>query len=315
MYRRIVSYVRQSLTVALCLDDDEVATLCPSFPTLTTCPSVRLEEWSAGSMRLAASRSLSAHRFDRPPATAVTETATCHNNTVPRPSLGAGREKRVVAVKAAQQINAHGGGMEGARGLCSRLSGKGGVFLWSGATHANLVGGLAFGRFQSTVLAFRDPTVANVSPGADSGFSDRVGAHVAERIKKDANAAAEESEQLFDAWMAMAKPSCCIEVYQVVEACAGGGSVGGGFMDEESSSGDQGQPSWSAVKARCFRAMAEEGRGPRPASLGQVLLLFKHLCRLGCHRQVEIHRARPCVFRLARFVTGNRMCYYTFGCP
>lgn len=288
MYRRIVSYVRQSLTVALCLDDDEVAALCPSFPALSTCPSVRLEGWAAGSMRLAAARSLSARLSNRPPATGEIETATYHN-TVPRTPELAGREKVVAAVRSTQQSNAYVGAA-GAQGPHSELSGRGGVYLWPGATHANLVGGLAFSRFQSTVSAFRDTTAVTFDSGADSGLSDRAGAHVAELIKKDASRAAEESERLFDAWMLVAKPSCCIEVFQAVEACAGGSSNGDGFNGEENSSHNQGQLRWGELKARCFRAMAEEGRGPRPTSLGQVLLLFKHLCRLGCRRQVEVQK-------------------------
>lgn len=288
-----MSYVRQSLTVALCLDDEHVATLCPSFPALSTCPSVRLEEWSARSMQLAAARSLSVQRSNRSPATAEIETATTCVNTAPPPSVVAGREVGVAApVGAAQQANGHGAGMEGAQHLCPEFNGKGSVCMWSGATHANLVGGLAFGRFQSTVPAFRDSTAVPLGPGADSGVSDRAGAHVAELIKKDEDKAAEESERLFDAWMVLADPSCCVEVFQAVVDCTGGdGGGGGGFVGEESSSGDQGQPRWGALKAMCFRAMAEEGRGPRPASLGQVLLLFKHFCRLGCRRQVEMQRA------------------------
>lgn len=297
VYRRIVSYVRQSLTVALCLDDDDVAALCPSFPALSTCPSVRLEEWSARSMQLAAARNLSVQRSDRPPATAGIETTTTgFNTTAPPPSVVPGREVGVAApAGATQQATGHGAGVEGAPSLCPEFAGKGSVCLWSGATHANLVGGLAFGRFQSTVPAYRDSAAVPLGAGADSGTSDRAGAHVAELIKKDENKAAEESERLFDAWMILVEPSCCVEVFQAVVGCTGGGGGSGGggggggeFVGEESSSGDQGQPRWGALKAMCFRAMAEEGRGPRPASLGQVLLLFKHFCRLGCRRQVKM---------------------------
>lgn len=60
MYRRIVSYIRQCLTVALCLDDEEVVALGPSFPALSTCPSMRFESWSDRSMQLVATRSLGA---------------------------------------------------------------------------------------------------------------------------------------------------------------------------------------------------------------------------------------------------------------
>lgn len=268
MYRRIVSYVRQSLTVALCLDDEEVANLCPSFPALSTCPSVRLEAWSGPSMQLAASRSLSAH-LNRRRHIAKINTGT-HDSAVgivEEENLATGGPGSFAA------MSTYGTGDEGQNPRFDVGRGP----LWSGATHAHLIGALAFGRFQSTVTAFQDPPISSVSASLEND-----GGQKAEMIKQDANRAAEDSERLFDAWMVLAKPSCCVEVFRAVEACAGGDA---GLNGERGSPGDQGQPSWNALKARCFRAMAEEGRGPRSASMDDVLLLFKHICRLGCCRQ------------------------------
>lgn len=253
MYRRIVSYIRQSLTVALCLHDDEVVDLCPSFPAVSTCPSVRLEAWSGRSMQLAASWSLSSH-FDRPHLGAAVDATTDHN-VMP----SARKERLATDGSGSVPTDTPISGDEGQQ-CWFDVPGKGGVCLWSGATHAHLVGALAFGRFQSTVTAFKDPPMNSVPSSL------------------------EDSQRLFDAWMVLATPSCCVEVFQAVEACSGGDGV---LKGEESSSGDRDQPSWGALKARCFRAMAEEGRGPRAASLDDVLLLFKHMCRLGCRRQVK----------------------------
>lgn len=271
MYRRIVSYIRQSLTVALCLDDDEVVDLCPSFPALSTCSSVRLEPWSGRSMQLAASRSLSAH-LDRPHRTATVDAATHHN------AVASGQEERLATPGAGSvaAANTRIPADEGSRPWFDG-SDQGGVCLWSGATHAHLVGVLAFGRFQSTVTAFKDPRVSSVA-----SYLEGDGGQAIELIKQDADQAIDESERLFDAWMVVAEPSCCVEVFQAVEVCAGGG---GGLKGDGGSSGGQGQRSWGALKARCFRAMAAKGRGPRTASLDDVLLLFKHICRLGCRRQ------------------------------
>lgn len=263
MYRRIVSYVRQSLTVALCLDDDEVVSLCPSFPALSTCTSVRLEAWSVRSMQLAASRSLTAH-LNRPRHIATSDAATQEEK------FATGGLGSVAAIKSCSP-------REELQNPCFDVSEKGGVCFWLGATHAHLVGALAFGRFQSTVAAFKDPPMNSVLSSVEGD-----GGQAVELIKEDARRATEESELLFDAWMVLANPACCGEVFQAVEACAGGdGALNGGG----GSSGDQDQASWGALKARCFRAMAEEGRGPRPASLDDVLVLFKHICRLGSRRQ------------------------------
>ncbi|CAM9120215.1 unnamed protein product, partial [Ectocarpus sp. 13 AM-2016] len=266
VYRRIVSHIRQCLIVALCLDDEEVIALGPSFPVLSTCPSMRFESRSDRSMQLVAARSLGAD-LGKFPDSAFGTDERARRELFSRPSSG--------------------------------FDGKSRVYLWSGATHANLVGLLAFGRFQSTVPAFKDPPTIPAGGTAERGD---IGS-VAELIENDQFAAAEEAERLFDAWMASADPSACVVVFRAVEECSGGSGVGvdcdggtrsndacvGGVnveMDGSSRTGqDEGR--WGAVKAQCFRAMAEEGRGPRPASIDEVLLLFKHLCRLGCRRLVE----------------------------
>lgn len=49
---------------------------------------------------------------------------------------------------------------------------------------------------------------------------------------------------------------------------------------------------WEVLEARCYRTLVEEGRGPRVATLQEVLLLYKHLCRLGCTRSAVI-RFKP----------------------
>lgn len=144
------------------------------------------------------------------------------------------------------------------------------VCLWTGATHAHLVGMFAFGRFQSTVTAAKD-VVLDEGPGA-------------EKCKADAAVAVKEAQRLFDAWMVLAQPAC-VDVFGVVEACAGR-SVGSGESVDGRGGGSRGCKSWFALKTQCFRAIAEEGQSPRGASLEEVLLLFKHLCRLGCRRRV-----------------------------
>lgn len=262
MYRRIVSYVRQSLTLALCLNDDEVVDLCPMFPALSTCPSVRLEAWSGRSAQLAASRSLTAH-LSRPRHTATSDAAT------QKEKLATGGTGPVAATSMRSP------GDEGHNPFFG-VPDKGGVCLWPGATHAHLIGALAFDRFQSTVTAFKDPPMKVVSSSLEHDEGQAT-----ELIKQDAIRATEDSERLFEAWMVLVTPSCCVEVFRAVEACAGGYS---GLNGEESSLADQGKPSWGALKAACFRAMAEDGRGPRPASVDEVLLLFKHFCRLGCRK-------------------------------
>ena len=270
MYRRIVSYVRESLTVALCLDDDEVVELCPSFPALSTCPSVRLEAWSGRSMQLAASRSLSAH-LNVSGRTATVDTVTHHT------TIETGQEEKPAA-----------GGLGSVATANTRVPGdegrfdapeKGRVRLWSGATHVHLVGAMAFGRFQSTVTAFEDLPTNSVSSSPE-GDGDG-GQATDELIKQGEKRAIEDSQRLFDAWMVLAEPSCCVEVFQAVEAYAGGD---GGSNGEGGSVGEQGQHRWGALKAKCFRVMSNEGRGPRAASLDDVLMLFKHICRLGCRR-------------------------------
>lgn len=267
MYRRIVSYIRQSLTVALCLHDDEVVHICPSFPALSTCPSVRLEAWSGPSMQLAASRSLSAH-LNKPGRIAGVDTTRHHNAA----ATGQGEKLATGGLGSVDGKTTHGAG---SKGLIPRLPNRGGVSLWPGATHVHLIGALAFGRFQSSVTAFKDPPINSVSLEGDGG-------KLAEMIKRDANVATEDSQRLFDAWMVLATPACCVDVIQATEACAGGDGV---LSGKRGSFGDKDQPSWGAVKARCLRVMAGEGRGPRPASVDDVLQLFKHICRLGCRRQ------------------------------
>lgn len=267
-----MSFVRQSLTVALCLDDDEVVDLCPSFPALSTCPSVRLEAWSGRSMQLAASRSLSAH-LNKPRCIATVDTVTHHSNA----AFGQEEKPATGGLGSVATVNTCVAGDEGPKPRFD-VPGKGGVCLWPGATHAHLVGALAFSRFQSTVTAFKDPPINSVSSSREG---DGDGEQATELIKQDESRAIGDSERLFDAWMVLAEPSCCVEVFQAVEACAGGN---GGPNDEGGSADNQGQPRWGALKAKCFRAMSEEGRGPRTASLDDVLMLFKHICRLGCRR-------------------------------
>lgn len=219
--------------VALCLTDDEMEALSPSFPTLSTCSSMRLETRSARSMRTEAALSLKPHRLSSTSQTARTMTPVV---------------------------------MPGSSGVrAASFAFRSGVRLWPCATHVNLVGLLAFGRFQSTVSAAKD--VAPLGPGADA-------------FERDAAVAVEEAHRLFDAWMGTAEPAC-VQVFCAVEACVGFG------RDGDRTGGDEGSPAdtrWESLKARCLRAVAEEGRGPRGASLGEVLLLFKHICRLGCYR-------------------------------
>ncbi|CAM9558767.1 unnamed protein product, partial [Choristocarpus tenellus] len=57
--RRFASMVRQSLTVVLCLADEDIQVLEPALPMLSTCPAVRFDTWSNESLYRAASRILS----------------------------------------------------------------------------------------------------------------------------------------------------------------------------------------------------------------------------------------------------------------
>lgn len=233
IYRGIVHRVRRSLTVALCLTDDEMGAVSPSFPTLSTCSCMRLETRSARSMRTEAARSLKSYRTSSTSQTPSTQT----------PVVMSGSS----GVRAASDASC------------------GGVRLWPCATHVNLVGLLAFERFQSTVSAVKD--VAPLDPGADA-------------FERDAAVALQDAHRLFDAWMVTVEPAC-VQVFCAVEACFGFG------RDEDKAGGVEGSSPgkrWKSLKARCLRAVAEEGRGPRGASLGEVLMLFKHICRLGCHR-------------------------------
>lgn len=231
----------------------------PLFPIISTCPSVRLEPWSAKSMRMAAARSLKAAcsslslirsgrtRSDIPNPSASAKMTTDQNDTPSR---------------------------------------AGNIKLWSGATHANLVGMLAFGRFQSTVPASKDIAPPISETPATSGDS-AARARDTDSFATDAATASEEATLLFNGWMASAGP-VCVEAFLVVEACAGGYDRGHDEGTENHGPPLQatGHVSWRKVKDLCFRAIAEDGRGPRGASLEEVLLLFKHLCRLGCRRRV-----------------------------
>ncbi|CAM9710801.1 unnamed protein product, partial [Scytosiphon promiscuus] len=249
LYRRMVSIVRQHLTVVLCVNDDEVAALCPTFPALSTCPSVRLQAWSAGSMESAAARSLSTHlRLS---------------------------DSRPGSAGCADRENGRLHSTE----CYSEFGCKSRVCMWPGSTHAHLVGLLAFGRFQSTIPAFEGPPKGS-APATSGGPGN---GPVLEPTTDDGQDAAREAERLFDAWMVLAQPASCVEVFRAVEAY-GGSNVG------ENCSEIRVQPCWDVVKEQCFRAMTEEGRGPRPASLEEVLLLFKHFCKLGCRRQVATQR-------------------------
>lgn len=229
-----MSYVRQSLTVVLCLADDEVSALSQSLSALSTCPSLRLDPWSAGSMHTAVKRSLAAHLSPQKNVSTHTQSPT------------------VGAREAATTVR------DGATGRAR---------LWPGATHVNLVGALAFGRFQSTTPAAKD--AAPEGPGAVT-------------FERDVEAVFREADCLFGAWMVLVEPAC-VEVFRAVEAWSGGG-VSDGDGEDVGSLDDKGDHRWTPLESRCFRAVAEEGRGPRGASVEEVLVLFKHICRLGCRR-------------------------------
>lgn len=199
MHRRIASFVRRSLTVVLCLTDDEASSLCSPLsllPGISSCPIVRLEPWSTRSMYQAATRDLA------------------------KPSSTAG------AISDSEfTIRARGGstatpGTNRTNNQSERNDGK--IRLWEGSTHANLVGILSFGRFQSTVAA-----VKNVAPitetNTPSQGTDEDGA--IERFKANVAVTIAEAERVFDSWMALAEPSC-VAVFRAVEMCSGGGSQG-----------------------------------------------------------------------------------------
>ena len=153
----------------------------------------------------------------------------------------------------------------GSFGTAKTTSDGGGVRLWSSASHVNLVGLLAYGRFQSTVAAAKD--VTPTGPGADT-------------FERDTAAALEDAYRLFQGWMVAIEPAC-VQAFCAVRSyvrCGRGGKRAGGV---EYSTPSQ---RWGSLKARCFSVVTEEGRGPREASLEEVLLLFKHICRLGCRK-------------------------------
>lgn len=217
----------------------------------------------------------------------------------------AGRREEKGRLGAASHANREEGRLC-STGCSLDFGGKSQVCLWPGSTHAHLVGLLAFSRFQSTVPAFEGPPKGSAPASSDGS----AGGRIAEPTTDDGQGAALEAARLFDAWMSLAEPASCVEVFRAVEACAGGrgadtggsggngtGSGSGGRQNVEadcSASEMHGQPRWDVVKEQCFRAMAEEGRGPRPASLEEVLLLFKHFCRLGCRRRVALETRTFC---------------------
>lgn len=236
VYRRIVSYVRRSLTVVLCLTDGEVSSLCGALPTLSSCPTIRLESWSLLSMRSIAARKLA-----------------------PSPP-----------------ISPAGSSVDRDRGTGAVSTNDSGVAVrfWEGSTHANLVGLLAFGRFQSTVAAAKNVSTATPT---DLGAATVDGAG---SLAEDAKMVAIEAERLYKTWIALAEPSC-VAAYHAVERASGGGGGGG---DRGGIAVDNAHERVQKVLESCFRNVAEEGCGPRRASLQEVLCLYKHLCRLGCTR-------------------------------
>lgn len=239
----------------------------PLFPIISTCPSVRLEPWSAKSMRMAAARSLK---------------TACSSLSL----RSSGRTRSDIpnpASSAAMIIDQN-----------DTPSRPGKINLWSGATHANLVGMLAFGRFQSTVPASKDIAPPISETPATSGVS-AAGAHDTDSFATDAATASATATLLFNGWMASVEP-VCVETFLAVEACAGGYDRGHVEVTENHGPPLQatGHVSWRKVKDLCFRAIAEDGRGPRGASLEEVLLLYKHLCRLGCRRRVFKSRISIC---------------------
>lgn len=168
---------------------------------------------------------------------------------------------------------------------------QGKLRLWSGATHANLVGILAFGRFQSTVSASKDLPLSLSETTATSDDSAGVRGDT-DSFATDAATALEEENLLFNGWMASAEPAC-VDTFLAVEACTGGYDRGGhdvGGSATEKHNGPRPEAasdvSWGKLKGVCSRAIGEDGRGPRGASLQEVVLFFKHLCRLGCRRRV-----------------------------
>ena len=223
-------------------------------------------------MQLAACRSLSAHLNKQPRGVATADAITHHN------AVAIDREEKPMTTVGRGAVATASTCVAGDEGRFD-VPDQGSACLWPGATHVHLVGALAFGRFQSTVTAFKEPPVSSIS-SSHEGDSDG-GQATGELIKQDALRATEDSERMFGACMAVAEPSWCVEVFQAVEACAGGD---GGPTGEGGSVVEQGQRRWGPLKAKCFRAMSNEGRGPRAASLDDVLVMFKHICRLGCRR-------------------------------
>lgn len=295
VYRRVVSLVRRSLTVALCFTDEDVVAFTALYPSVSTCPSVRLKPESSRSLGLMAVRSLKSLPLHPPAPTSgsvVATGGTCAGGSSAVPATTAA----TLAVKTAGLSEGKipiGSGVKARSGeqvkrfdRCPSLT-DGGLRLWSGATHAKLVGLLAFGRFQSTVADSKD------------GVPENCGV---EQFEADTAAAIEEARCLFHAWTSLAEVAC-VEVFRTVQVFAGEPSGGDGATHSDNGvasgdgsragggvsgvSGTAGMQPWAALQERCLRAIVEEGRGPRGASLQEVLLLFNLLSGLGCDRYVE----------------------------
>lgn len=237
MYRRIASMIRRSLTVVLCLTDDEAATLSRDpysfMPGISSCPIVRFESWSTRSLRQIATGDLGEQQSTMTPiATPSTRLATVGAGTPVASSETAGSHLRQARNSTSgfrdggnfATASAHtdrGKSNSDTRGSSKRQNDGGKNHFWGGSTHANLVGLLAFGRFQSAVAAVKHaatPSTMTETAGASASAPGSM-------FPAEAGVAAGEAESMFDGWMALAVPSC-VDVYRAVEMCSGGGNKG-----------------------------------------------------------------------------------------
>lgn len=199
MHRRVASFVRRSLTVVLCLGDDEVSSLYSPLsllPGISSCPIVRLGSWSTRSMYQAVARDLQQ----------LSSTASGTNNSELSVCASGGSIATPSTSRTKKQSQRKGGE----------------IFFWEGSTHANLVGILAFGRFQSTVTAVKQASSTTETSTPSGGTAEE---GEVERFESSVAVTLAEAERVFDSWMALAEPSC-VAVFRAVEKCSGWGSQG-----------------------------------------------------------------------------------------
>lgn len=91
----------------------------------------------------------------------------------------------------------------------------------------NLVGLLAYGRFESTAVATKHvaPTIADTTTSSTSAQPMVGEGEAGGRFEADAKKSVAEAQRLYDAWMAIAEPAA-VAAFRAVEIVSTGGSLG-----------------------------------------------------------------------------------------